>query len=92
MTDEWSEADDKLLRSLIEKYGDQKKWATIAVEAGFGHDSAACEKRYNKFLNPKLDCFAFGGAAKGGAVEAHTLDKTGAPGDGFNLHYYPNPA
>jgi hypothetical protein len=36
------------------KHG-KSKWATIAVEAGFGHDSAACEQRYKTFANPKLD-------------------------------------
>ena len=92
MPEVWNHEEDKLLRSLVEKHGAKGKWATIAVEAKFGHDSAACEKRYYGFLNPKLDSFAFGGASKGGAVESHVFNGTGHPGNGFGLHYYPNKA
>ena len=79
------------MRKLVEKHGAKNKWATIAVEAGesFGHDRAACEERYLNFVNVKLDSFAFGGASKGGQVEAHILQNTGVPGNGFGMHYYP---
>ena len=86
----WTPEDDAKLRELVKKYGANVKWATIAVEANFGHDSAACEARYKGFVNPKLNAFAFGGASKGGAVEAHDMTKTGKPGHGFNLAYYPD--
>ena len=88
---QWTTEEDKLLRSLVAKYGAKGKWATIAVEAGFGHDSAACEKRYTTLFNPKFDGFAFGGATKGGSVVGHSNTMyTGVPGEGFNLAYYPN--
>ena len=88
----WTPEEDTLLRNLVSKHGKTNKWATIAVEANFGHDSGACEKRWATFANPKLDSFAFGGAAKAGAVEGHELTKTGKPGHGFGLNYYSNAA
>ena len=88
---DWSTDTDTRLRALVEKHGDSGKWATIAVEGGkdFGFDSEACEKRYHGLLNPKLDAFAFGGATKGGAFQAHSLVSTGKAGNGFGMAYYP---
>jgi len=87
----WTPEHDAKLRELVLKHG-KSKWATIAVEAGFGHDSAACEQRYKTFANPKLDAFAFGGASKGGDVNGHVLQATGVPGHGFGMAYYPKAA
>lgn len=66
---EWTLEKDKELRALVEKYGAQSKWATIAIEANFGpgFDSEACIDRWNSMVNPKLDIFHF---SPGGACEA----------------------
>ena len=70
----WTDEDDKKLRQLAGKHGDANKWATIAVEAAFGHDSASCEKRWRQFVNPKLQVFCFGGKPAGGEVQGQMLE------------------
>ena len=69
----WTSEDDKKLRTLVEKHGTNGKWAMIAIEADFGHNSESCKLRWNTFANPKNNVFTFGGAGAGGAVEGKAV-------------------
>ena len=71
---EWDENDDARLRQMVQKHG-VNKWATIAVEADFGHNSESCKQRWATFVSPKLDFFSFGGASAGGTVAGQELQK-----------------